>query len=202
MRALGPSLIAMAALLLTTTSAAGGAPTDAECRQQWGDLAALHGENGNPEGSAATRQLQARWEGYYDEAGRLAEEATGADCNGIEAFAATWGGLERLMYGLHRHDYRFQLRIAKGDLRHFQEFNESFPGRRVMRAFRFLRQQAPLAAGDLAPLFEAAPAVSTAEPEQITVFLRDYRAAAHDSLHVAKARVWLRIIADAELSEE
>jgi hypothetical protein len=205
MRLLG-AVIVTVALLLSGISASGAvsavSAAPGSCRQQWQDLHALHGENGNPEGSGATQQLQARWDGYYDAAGRLAEEGTKADCEKIGAFAQAWAGLERLMYGLHPHDYLFQLRIANGDLRHFREFTGHNPGRQVMRAFRFLREQARGAAGDLAPLYAAAPAVATIRQTQVTGFLRDYRAAAKASRHATKARDWLRVIQDAELSEE
>ncbi len=200
MRLLGA--LVTVALLLVSLPAAGAAAAPGPCEQQWQDLHALHGENGNPEGSGATQQLQSRWDSYYAEAGRLATEAKRADCNGIGAFAASWAGLERLMYGLHSHDYLFQLRIANGDLRHFRELNGHNPGRKVMRAFRFLRHQARESAGDLAPLYAAAPAVATIRQTQVTGFLRDYRSAAKASQHVMKARDWLRIIQDAELSEE
>jgi hypothetical protein len=71
-----------------------------------------------------------------------------------------------------------------------------------MRAFRFLRHQARESAGDLAPLYAAAPAVATIRQTQVTGFLRDYRSAAKASRHAMKARDWLQIIQDAELSEE
>ena len=71
-----------------------------------------------------------------------------------------------------------------------------------MRAFKFLRVQAPKANGDLAPVFAAAPAVITLQRTQVTGYLRDFRTAARASSHAVKARDWLRIIRDAELYEE
>ena len=201
MRVLGAFLVSVA-LLLTGVPAAGATAAPNPCRQQWVDLHQLHSENGNPDGSGASSQLQWRWETYRNQAGRLAQKATRADCDGIDAFAQTWDGLERLMYGLHRHDYLFQLRIANGGLRHFREFTGHNPGRPIMRAFKFLRVQARLANADLAPIFAAAPAVSTLRQTQVTGYLRDFRNAARASKHAMKARDWVRIIRDAELYEE
>ncbi len=106
------------------------------------------------------------------------------------------------MYGLHRHDYMFQLRVANGGLRHFRDFNGHNPGRQVMRAFRFLREQAPQAAADLRPIVDGAPAVITYQQTQVTGYLRDYRSAARASGNAMKAKSWLQIIRDAELHEE
>jgi hypothetical protein len=200
MRLLG-AVIATAALLVSGLPAAGAAAPN-PCRHQWVGLHQLHGENGNPDGSGATSQLQWRWDSYYDEAGRQAHEATRDDCDGIKAFAQAWDGLERLMYGMHRHDYLFQLRIANSELRHYRDFTGRNPGRAIMRAFKFLRLQAPKANGDLASIFAAAPAVITMEPTQVSGYLRDFRTAARASNHAMKAKVWLRIIEDAELDEE
>ncbi len=61
MRLLGATL-ATAALLLSATTVAGEAAAPQPCRQRWADLAQLHGENGNPEGSGSTRLLQQRWD--------------------------------------------------------------------------------------------------------------------------------------------
>jgi hypothetical protein len=201
MRLLGAA-VATAALLLSVIPAADAAPPREGCRHQWADLAQLHGENGNPDGSGSTQQLQTRWDGYYKKASRLAKKATRSDCDGIGGFKASWGGLERLMYGMQPHDYLFQLRLANGDLHHFREVTGHDPGRQVMRAFRFLRKQAPKAAGDLAPVVDAAPAISTVQQAQVTGYLRDYRAAARASWHAMKAKNWLRIIRGAELGEE
>ena len=201
MRLLGATL-ATAALLLSATPVADAAAPPNSCRHQWADLAQLHGENGNPGGSGSTNQLQQRWDAYYAGANRLAQEATKADCERIAAFTITWGGLERLMYGMQPHDYLFQLRLANGDLRHFRDLNGRNPGRQVMRAFKFLRDQAPKAAGDLAFVVDAAPAIITSQQTQVTGYLRDYRAAAKASGHAVKAGEWLRIIRNAELHEE
>jgi hypothetical protein len=202
MRLLGALLISAALLLTTTPAATGTAPTPAACRQKWGELAQLHGENGNPGGSRSTRQLQQRWDGFYEEAGRLSRAATAADCDGLKAFKVTWDGLERLQYGMHPHDYLFRLRLANGDLRHYRDLHGRNPGRQVMRAFRFLREQAPKAAAYLAPVVAAANAVTTSNRAQVTGYLRDYRATARASKHVVKARTWLQIIDSAELHEE
>ncbi len=71
-----------------------------------------------------------------------------------------------------------------------------------MRAFRFLRQQAPRANGDLAPVFGAATAVGTMQRTQVTGYLRDFRAAARTSTHAVKAKEWVRIIEHADLGEK
>ena len=120
MRFLGASLVTALVLASTTTAAAGDGPSDGQCRQEWADLAQLHGENGSPGGSAVTADLRDRWESLYDEAIRLSEEATAADCAGFDKYAATWGGLERLQYGLDEHDYFYRQALMRGDLHHYQ----------------------------------------------------------------------------------
>ncbi len=201
MRLLG-AVVATAALLVSGLHAADAAAAPNPCRHQWRELHQLHGENGNPDGSKATSQLQWRWDTYYAKAGRHAKDATRADCDGIKAFAQAWDGLERLMYGTHRHDYMFELRLANGELHHYREFTGHNPRRPIMRAFKFLRLQAPKANGDLAPIFAAAPAVITMDRTQVSGYLRDFRTAARASNHAMKAKAWLRIIKDAELDEE
>lgn len=202
MRALGTALVTLVTLLagaLPAASAAAADP-DQECRGQWVDLAQLHGENGNPGGSA--RVLNRRWDAVAAEADRLADEATAADCAGFEASAASWDGLERLQYALQRHDYPFLLRLARGDLRHYREFNGRNPARQVLRAFRFLDRRAPRADDDLDPVVAHVDEVDTGRRAEIGAFLADYRAAARASTAVDKSKHWLGIIEEAELDEE
>ncbi|MEJ7831654.1 MAG: hypothetical protein WKF79_01970 [Nocardioides sp.] len=202
MRALGTVLVTLASLLavaLPVASAASADP-DRECRAQWVDLAQLHGENGNPGGSA--RVLNRRWDAVAAEAARLAEEATAADCAGFEAYAASWDGLERLQYAVKRHDYPFLLRLARGDLRHYREFNGRNPAPRVLRAFRFLTRQAPRADDDLDPVVARVGDVDTGRRVEINDFLADYRDAARASDAAQRSKRWLEIIERAELHEE
>ena len=72
MRTLG-MLVALAAALAGTTAVSPAGAAD-RCRSLWTDLASLHGENGNPEGSATA--LVERWDAMYDQAWQLAESAT------------------------------------------------------------------------------------------------------------------------------
>ncbi|MEJ7833344.1 MAG: hypothetical protein WKF79_10535 [Nocardioides sp.] len=199
MRALGTVLVSLA-ILLTGIGPVGAADPDRECRTQWVDLAQLHGENGNPGGSA--RVLNRRWDAVAAEAARLAEEATAADCAGFEAYAASWDGLERLQYAVKRHDYPFLLRLARGDLRHYREFNGRNPAPRVLRAFRFLTRQAPRADDDLDPVVARVGEVDTGRRVEISAFLADYRDAARASDAADKCKHWLEIIEQAELNEE
>lgn len=198
MRLLAATL-ATAALLLTGLPPSVGATAPGGCRQQWVDLHQRHVAHGNPQGSGVTSQLQRRWDSRNEKAGRMAQVATRGNCGHIRSFARTWRGLERLMSGMHRHDYLFRLRIANGALRHYRDKTGDNPGRQVMRAFRFLRQQAPQANGDLAPVFAAATAVGTMQRTQVTGYLRDFRAAARTSEHAMKAKAWVQIIEHAKL---
>ena len=123
-------VLAVAALL-----GASGASTPADaadgCRSQWVDLASLHGENGNPEGSATV--LVERWDATYELAWQRAETASPADCgSGIATFARKWDGLESLMYDLHPFDMPLQRLIDEGD-RHALDRVPAVPGR-VRRA--------------------------------------------------------------------
>jgi hypothetical protein len=199
-------LIAAAVLVSSTSSAAGdaptAAPTAAECRQLWADLAQLHGENGSPDGSAVTVALRDRWEAFYDEAVRLSDQATAADCGSLDAYTATWDGLERLQYGLAEHDYFHRQRLARGDLRHYQEFNRHNPSREVMRAFARLARQTPRAAADVRPVMRRAVAVDTGIGAEISAYLQEFRTAARASAAADRAEWSLRIIGGAELHEE
>jgi hypothetical protein len=82
----------------------------------------LHGENGNPEGSAT--ELVQRWDATYATASTYAGSATADDCGAvIDGFALTWGHLELLRYGLHPYDPLLRLAIADGDCRHALHLN-------------------------------------------------------------------------------
>lgn len=199
MRALGTALVSLA-ILLTGIGPVGAADPDQKCRTQWVELAQLHGETGNPGGSA--RVLNRRWDAVAAEADRLADEASAADCAGFDAYAASWDGLERLQYGLQRHDYPFLLRLARGDLRHYREFNGRNPARQVLRAFRFLARQAPKADDDLDPVVARVGEVDTGRRAEVSDLLADYRRAARASDAADKSSRWLEIIEQAELREE
>lgn len=199
-------MVAAVVLVSSTSSATGDAsvdaPTTTECRRLWGDLAQLHGENGSPGGSAVTADLRDRWESLYDEAVRLSRKATADDCSRLDRYAETWDGLERLQYGLDEHDYFYRQRLARADLRHYQEFNGHNPSRRVMRAFAHLARLTPRAAADLRPVMRRADAVDTSIGAEISAYLKEFRTVARDSAAANRADRWLRIIGGAELHEE
>jgi hypothetical protein len=204
MRRLG-TLVVMASLLAAGSSAA---PAEAAsgCRHQWTDLTSLHGENGNPEGSATV--LVDRWDAMYAFGLDMEEHATSADCGAvIDSFAREWGGLETLMYGLHPSDMPLQLAIDEGDRRHWIDFQHELgnPGvlaQPLQDAFHRLRRQAPRSYADLAAVLAGVPDVDVSRPREIEAFVADVARAAKASRHYARATKWDRFIDNAELSEE
>ncbi len=183
-----------------------GSPADAvtrhQCRGQWSDLLSLHGENGNPGGPVP--ELVARWDAAYDGALAYTDNATADDCGGvIDAYAESWDRLESFMYDLHRYDPLGELAIAEGDRLHFLDFNDvTHLSKPLERRFRFARKQAPLAAADLAPAMSTVPSVDVADPAAVKATLHQLKRLAKESRHVQKLDKALRVIGDAELSEE
>jgi hypothetical protein len=201
MRRLGLGL-AFVVIALVPTGAAAEAVTRHQCRSQWSDLVSLHGENGNPEGSATV--LVQRWDATYDSASTYAETATADDCGAvIDGYALTWGHLELLMYGLHPYDPLLQLAIAEGDRRHALHFNHVHHlSKPLERAFRQARKQAPLAAADLAPLTSQVGALDVNDRPAVRDFIHQLKALAASSRHERRLDRVLRVIGNAELSEE
>jgi hypothetical protein len=183
-----------------------GSPADAitrhQCRAQWSDLLSLHGENGNPEGPVP--ELVARWEAAYDGALVHTESATAQDCGDvIDGYALAWDQLESLMYDLHSYDPLGRLAIAEGDRLHYLDFNNvKHLSKPLERRFRFARKQAPLAAADLAPAMSTVPSVDVGDPAAVKAALYQLKRLAKESRHVKKLDRALRVIGDAELSEE
>jgi hypothetical protein len=185
-----------------------GSPADAAdgCRHQWTDLASLHSENGNPEGSAT--DLVERWDAMYDEAWQLAETATPDDCGPVIAtFARKWGGLESFMYDLHPFDMPLQLAIDEGDRRHWIELQQGYgePGvlpEPLQDAFHRLRRQAPRSYADLATVLAGVPDVPVGKPRQVEAFVAEVETVAKANKHYRLAIEADRFIDDAELSEE
>jgi hypothetical protein len=204
MRRLG-TLVVIASLLAVgwTASPAGAA---SGCRHQWTDLTSLHGENGNPEGSATV--LVDRWDAMYALGLDMEEHATPADCGAvIEELAREWGGLETFMYDLHPFDMPLQLAIDEGDRRHWVDFQHElgYPGvlsQPLKDAFHRLRRQAPRSYADLAAVLAGVPDVDVGRPREIEVFVADVARAAKGSRHYELATTWDRFIDNAELSEE
>ena len=183
-------------------SAAAERGLDQECRQEWSDLTSLHAENGNPEGPVP--ELNARWEVYADTAAQYAQSATAADCGAvIAAFAATWGSLQSLQFALYRYDARGRLARAEGDREHALSFGgASHLSPRLERAFRVARRQAPRAATDLAPALSPAATVDPADPVAVAAVVLGVKRAARHSHSQQRLNQVLRVIGDAELSEE
>jgi hypothetical protein len=191
---------------LLTVGAAPPADAAAGCRHQWTDLTSLHGENGNPEGSATV--LVGRWDAMYAFGLEMEEHATPADCGDvIEAFARKWGGLETFMYDLHPFDMPLQLAIDEGDRKHWIGFQQElgYPGvlsQPLQDAFHRLRRQAPRSYADLATVLAGVPDVRVDHPREVAAFVAGVEAAATSSRHYRLATVWDRFIDNAELSEE
>jgi hypothetical protein len=204
MRTLGVLLV----VATTLGGAAVSSPADAAagCRSQWTDLASLHGENGNPDGSATV--LVERWDAMYEQAWELAETAGPDDCGpAITTFARKWGGLESLMYDLHTFDMPLQLAIDEGDRRHWIELQQEYGGSGVLpeplqEAFHRLRRQAPRSYADLATVLAGVPDVPVGRPRLVEAFVSDVAEAARDSRHYQLAVDADRFIDNAELSEE
>ena len=201
MRRLALGLV-LTLLVLGPAASPADAITRHQCRGQWSDLLSLHGENGNPEGPVP--ELVARWEGAYDGALAHAEGATAQDCGPVIAgYALAWDQLESFMYDLHAYDPLGRLAIAEGDRQHFLDFNHvKHLSKPLERRFRFARKQAPLAAADLAPGLSAVPSVDVGDPAAVKAALYQLKRLAKESRHVQKLDRALRIIGDAELSEE
>ena len=204
MRRLG-TLVVIASLLAVGWSAS---PAEAAsgCRHEWTDLTSLHGENGNPEGSATV--LVDRWDAMYAFGLDMEEHATPTDCGAvIEDFALEWGGLETLMYDLHSFDMPLQLAIDEGDRKHWVDFQHElgYPGvlpDPLKDAFHRLRRQAPRSYADLATVLAGVLDVDVSRPRAIEAFVADVARAAKASNHYRLATVWDRFIDNAELSEE
>ncbi len=183
-----------------------GSPADAitrhQCRVQWSDLLSLHGENGNPE--APVPELVARWESAYDGALAYTKNATAQDCADlIGGYALEWDQLESFMYDLHSYDPMGRLAIAEGDREHFLHFNHvKHLSKPLERRFRVARKQAPLAAADLAPALSTVPTVDVGDRAAVKAVLYQLKRLAKESRHEQKLDRALRVIGDAELSEE
>jgi len=201
MRRLGLGVV-LTLLLLAPPGAPAAATTRHECRVQWSDLLSLHGENGNPEGPVP--ELTARWETTYDGARAYAEGATARDCGEVIAgYAEAWGQLESFMYDLHDYDPLGRLAIAEGDRQHFLHLNHvRHLSKRLERQFRVARREAPLAAGELAPVLTTAPALDLADTDAVAATLYQLRRLARHSSHEQRLDRALLVIGDAELDEE
>jgi hypothetical protein len=193
-----------AALLagVVPATAADAQGPDEDCRQEWSDLTSLHAENGNPEGPVPA--LNDRWEVYSDTAAQYAQTATAADCGAvIESFGVTWGDLESFQYDLYRFDPMGRLAIAEGDREHALSFGHTkHLSPRLEQAFRVARRQAPRAAADLAPALGPAAAVNVDDPAAVGGVVAALQRAARHSHHQQRLNQVLRVIGDAELSEE
>ena len=202
MRLLGTALLVVALLGLGPSPADGASG----CRQEWTDLTSLHGENGNPEGSATV--LVERWDAMYAYGLDMETHATPADCGSvIDGFAREWGGLESFMYDLHPFDMPLQLAIDEGDRKHWIAFQHElgYPGvlpQPLQDAFHRLRRQAPRSYADLATALAGVPAVDVTRPRGVAAFVASVAQAAKGSTHDRWATIWDRRIDDAELSEE
>ncbi|MBF4770089.1 hypothetical protein ISU10_20135 [Nocardioides agariphilus] len=177
-----------------------------QCRQQWQDLKALHGENGNPEGSA--RELVARWDEMYQHGLELETSATVEDCGeAIEAYGAQWAGLESLMYGLHPYDMPLQLAIDEGNRKHWVQFQKEMGTPAVLseelrQAFSRLRILAPESYDDLSEVLAGAGDVRLEDPESVDDFVAEVAAAAEQSKSYLEAVRVDGVIDNAELDEE
>ena len=202
MRVLGTTLlvVALLGLLPSPADAASG------CRQEWTDLTSLHGENGNPEGSATV--LVERWDAKYAHGLEMETHATPADCGSvIDEFAREWGGLESFMYDLHPFDMPLQLAIDEADRKHWIAFQQElgYPGvlpEPLRDAFHRLRRQAPRSYADLATALAGVPDVHVTRPREVEAFVAAVTVAAKNGTHFRWATMWDRRIDDAELSEE
>jgi hypothetical protein len=189
-----------------TTPADGPTLTVRACRHRWSDLAQLHGENGNPEGSQQV--LNARWDTLDHEAHRLSRTARGTDCGSrLRALRKEWGAVESLQYDLQPLDLPFQLTYAEGDRRHYEHLPTDDGSPRevpaeVADAFVVLRREAPLAAADLRAVTDRAGAVDPTDRAAVRRLRDELRDAAADSDHVEQAQAALATIQDAELDEE
>jgi hypothetical protein len=183
-------------------SAAAERGPDQECRQEWSDLTSLHAENGNPEGPVP--ELNARWEVYADTAAQYAQSATAADCGAlITEFTLTWDSLQSLQFALYRYDALGRLAGAEGDREHALSFGgTSHLSPRLERAFRVARRQAPRAARDLAPALRPAATVDPADAAAVAIVVQGVKRAARHSHSQQRLNQVLRVIGDAELSEE
>ena len=183
-------------------SAAGADGPQHECREQWRNLTSLHAENGNPRGPVP--ELTQRWDAYYATARQYAETATPADCGDVIAsYADTWDHLGSLQYSLFRFDPMGRLAGAEGNREHALSFghaNHLSP--RLERAFRVARRQAPRAASDLAPALAPAATVNVDDPTAVDGVLQGLKTAARHSHSQQRLNQVLRVIGDAELSEE
>ena len=192
------------ALVVTSfpASAAEREGTDQQCRQEWADLAQLHGENGNPRGPVPA--LAQRWDAYDATAEQYAGAATAADCGAlIASFATTWDNLEALQYDLDRYDPLDRLAGAEADRKHALQLNHvKHLSPKLERAFRVARRQAPRAARDLAPALAPAATVNTDDPAAVHGVLRGLAVAARHSHHQQRLNQVLRVIGNAELHEE
>jgi hypothetical protein len=200
-RRLGPGLV-LVLLLLAPAGAPADAVTRHQCRVQWSDLVSLHGENGNPE--APVPELVARWEAAYDGALAHTENATAHDCGAvIDDDALAWGQLEGFMYDLHPYDPLGRLAIAEGDRRHALHFNHvKHLSKRLERQFRISRREAPRAAADLDPVMSTVPSVDVTDRDAVRAVLGELRGLSRGSQHEKELDRALRVIGDAELSEE
>ena len=199
------SLIGLLVLALVPTSAAradGTGGAQHQCRQEWSALTGLHGENGNPMGPVP--ELTQRWDAYYATAAQYADTATVADCGDvIAAYAVTWGNLESLQYDLYRYDPMGRLAGAEGDREHALSFGHTkHLSPRLERAFRVARRQAPKAASDLAPALAPAATVDVDDPAAVDDVLAGVKSVARHSHAQQRLNHVLRVIGDAELSEE
>lgn len=189
-----------------TTPTAEPTLTVKACRHRWADLAQLHGENGNPEGSQQV--LNAHWDTLDHEAHRLSRTASGADCGSrLRDMRKEWGAVESLQYDLQPLDFPFQLSYAEGDRQHYEHLPTNDGSARevpaeVATAFDVLRREAPLAAGDLEPVTTRAGEVDPTDEDAVREVRDDLRDAAADSDHVKQAQEALATIQDAELDEE
>lgn len=202
-----------AALLLVSATACGtaggagdGEVSATECRQWYADLAQLHGENGNPGGSATP--LVDRWEVLDAEADELAQAAGSDDCPGrYDDLRAEWGGLESLQYALAPFDMPRQLEMAEWGRQHWVEYHEEMgaPTRLpdgVGAAFRVLRREAPLATDDLAAAYAGVADVDVTDAGARDALVADVEQAAGESTAYARCQAALRVIGNAELGEE
>ncbi|MEO6512769.1 MAG: hypothetical protein ABIO16_17350 [Nocardioides sp.] len=201
MRLLGTALVvALLGLLPAPADAASG------CRHQWMDLTSLHGENGNPEGSAIV--LVERWDAMYAHGVDMEEDATPADCGDVIAgFARQWDGLELLMYGLHEFDMPLQLAIDEGDRKHWVALQQGYGQPGVLPdwlhdAFHRLRRQAPRSYAVLADVLAGAGDVPVGRQRRVAAFLDEVAAVANADQHYALAQRADELIDSAELSEE
>jgi hypothetical protein len=187
-------------------SPAGGTQTAQECRRAWGDLAQLHGENGDP--GSPVPALSRRWERYDEHAARLASHATVDDCGTeIDEFADAWGALESFEYDLADLDPADDLARAEADRRHYRDLH--YPGEPpnqlsppLRRAFRVIRRETPPAVADLEPALKGAADLDLSDPAARKAFLTRAHEIKSGSVHVRRMRHPYRVIGDAELDEE